>query len=331
MERIVIFSCLFLGFYLLFCQGQILERLCILLKNTQTDMDMAVRQGELENKRQLFELQKHHALWFRLERYLYYSGIRQRFPGISAEYWVSGNLTVIGLVFLITRAFLGFRTTVIIIVAFVVAEAILLQYLRSRNLRAVNENMMKLLNFLKNYNITAAEATGVFNQISRYMEEPIRTALEECCLKAQVTGAAGRALLSMEEKIEHPEFKELARNIEIGIRYGADFATLVNGSRRSMRKHLRLTQERKAMLREAAVKMLLLMAMSPAVLLTVAHLSNLSLKKIFLSLGEMSLSLREMFLSLWELIWGTIVGRTGLAALGVIFLLFWVQFQKVYS
>lgn len=282
MERIVIFSCLFLGFYLLFYQGQILERLCILLKNTQTDMDMAARQRRLENKRHLLELQKYHTLWFQLERYLYYSGIRQRFPGISAESWMFGNLAVTGLVFLTAKALLSLRTTVIITVVFMVAEAILLRYLRLRNLRAVNRNMMKLLNFLKNYNITAAEATGVFNQISRYMEEPIRTALEECCLKTQVTGDAGRALLSMEEKIEHPEFKELARNIEISIRYCADFTTLVNSSRRSMREYLRYTQERKDMLREAAVKMFLLMAISPA-------------------------------------------------ALGVIFLLFWVQLQRVYS
>ena len=331
MVRAVIFSCLFLGFYLLFLQGQILERLCILLKNTQADTDMAARQRRLENKRQLWELQEHHALWFRLERYLYYSGIRQRFSGISVQFWVSGNLAVTGFVFVIAKFFLCLRTTVIIIAVFIAAEAILLQYLRLRNLRAVNDNLMKLLNFLKNYSITAAEVTGVFNQVGRYMEEPIRTVLEECYLKARVTGDAGRALLLMEEKIEHPEFKELVRNIEISIQYCADFTTLVNSSRRNMREHMRLTQVRKAMLREAVVKLLLLMAMSLAMLLTAAHAINLSSREMLLSLREMPVFLKETSLALRELVRGTIAGKVGPAALGMIFLLFWVQLQKVYS
>lgn len=324
MVRIVIFSCLFLGFYLFFLQGQILEWLCIILKKTQADMDMAARQRRLENKRQLLELQRHHTLWFGLEQCLHYSGIRQRFPSMSAEFWIFGNLTVIGLVFLIATFFGGIRTTVIIIAIFMVAEVILLRYLRLRNLRAVNENLIKLLHFLKNYNITAEEVTGVFNQVSRYMEEPIGTTLEECYLKAQVTGDVETALLSMEEKIEHPKFKELARNIEISTRYCADFTTLINCSWQNMREYLRTTQERKTMLRKAVVNLLLLMAMSLTVLWAVARQINLSLR-------EMPLSLREMSLSLWELIWGTTVGRAGLAALGVIFLLFWLQFQRVYS
>lgn len=317
MVRIVIFSCLFLGFYLFFYQGQILEWLCIILKRTQVDVDLAARQRRLENKRQLLELQKHHTLWFGLERCLYYSGIRQRFPSISTSVWMFGNLTGMGLIFLIVTFFWGIRTTVIIIAIFMVAESILLRYLRLRNLCAVSEDLIKLLNFLKNYSITAAEVTGVFNQISRYMEEPLRTVLEECYLKAQVTGNVGTALLSMEEKIEHPKFKELARNIEISTRYCADFTALVSCSRRSMREYLWIVQERKTMLREAVVNLLLLIAMSLAVLLAVAYLSNLSL--------------REMSLSLWGLIWGNIVGRVSLAALGVIFLLFWVQSERIYK
>ena len=310
MIRIVIFSCLFLGFYLLFYQGQILKWISVFLKKTQADMDLAARQRGLENKRQLLELQEHHTLWFRLERWLYYSGIKQRFPGISAEFWVFGNLAVMGTVFVFATAFLGIRAMLIIMAIIMAAEVILLRYLRSRNLRAVNENLIKLLNFLGNYSITAAEVTGVFDQVSRYMEEPIKTALEECYMEAQVTGDAGMALVTMGEKIEHPKFKELARNIEISIRYCADFTALVNSSRRSMREHLRITQERKGMLREAMVNMLLLMAMSLAVLLTVARLINLSFG---------------------QLVWGTIVGRVGLAALGVIFLLFWIQLQRIHS
>lgn len=306
----IIFSCLLGGFYLLFYQGRILGRISRMLRKTRTDIDLAARQRGLENRRQLMELQENHSLWFRLERLLYYSGIRQRFPGISAENWVAGSVAVTGGVFLIALIFGDIRTAVCASAAMMAAEAAVLRYLRTRNLRAVNDELMKLLDFLGNYSITAAEVTSTLDQVSRYMEEPVKTALEECYLEAQVTGDTGIALLSMADKVEHPKFQELARNMEISVRYCADFTALVSSSRRSMREHLRITQERKAMLREAIVNMALLLAMSLAVLLTVGHLINLSFR---------------------ELVWGTIPGRVGLGALGVIFLLFWAQLQRVHS
>lgn len=310
MLKIVIFCCLSGGFYLLFYQGRILAWISGILKKTQADMDLAARQRGLENRRQLMELQENHSLWFRLERMLYYSGIRQRFPAVSVEMWVAGELVVTGMLFLGCLAFGGVRAALLITCALTAAEALLFRYLRAMNLRRVNENLIKLLDFLGNYSITVAEVTGTLDQVSRYMEEPIKTALEECYMEAQVTGDTGTALLSMADKVEHPKFQELARNMEISVRYCADLTALVSSSRRSMREHLRIAQERKAMLREAIVNMVLLLVMSMAVLLTVGHLINLSFQ---------------------ELVWGTIPGRIGLGALGVIFLLFWIQLQRVHS
>lgn len=310
MLKAVIFSCLSGGFYLLFYQGRILAWIRDILKKTQTDMDLAARQRGLENRKQLMELQENHSLWFRLERLLYYSGIRQRFPAVSVEIWVVGELTVTGMIFLVCLAFGGMKAALFITGTVLAAEAVTLRYLRARNLRRVNDNLIKLLDFLGNYSITAAEVTGTLDQVSRYMEEPIRTTLEECYMEAQVTGDTGTALLSMADKVEHPKFQELARNMEISVRYCADFTALVSSSRRSMREHLRIAQERKEMLREAVVSMALLLAMSMVVLLTVGHLISLSFR---------------------DLVWGTVPGRIGLGALGVIFLLFWVQLQRVHS
>ena len=310
MLKALIFICLFLGFYLLFYQGRVLAWFSRILKKTQKDMDLAARRRGLENRKQLMELQENHSLWFRWERLLYYSGIRQRFPSISAEIWVAASVTVTGLLFLAAMAFGGIGTALLTVAAVMAAEWVTLRYLRARNLRRVNDNLLKLLDFLGNYSITAAEITGILDQVSRYMEEPVKTALEECYMEAQVTGDAGTALLSMAEKVEHPKFQELARNMEISIRYCADFTALVNSSRRSLREHLRIAQERKAMLREAVVNMALLLVMSMAVLLAVGHLISLSFR---------------------ELVWGTIPGRIGLGALGAIFLLFWLQLQKIHS
>lgn len=82
------------------------------------------------------------------------------------------------------------------------------------------------------------------------------------------------ALLSMAERVEHPKFKELARNMEVSVRYCADFSALVNGSRRSLREYLRVAQERRSMLREGAVNLALLAGMSAVVLLIVGRFTG---------------------------------------------------------
>ena len=96
MLKAVIFICLWSGFSLLYYQHKILEHTANILKKTRADMDSAARQRGLENRKRLLELQRKHSFWFRLERLLYYSGIRQRFPEVTAEIWVAGDLAFIG-------------------------------------------------------------------------------------------------------------------------------------------------------------------------------------------------------------------------------------------
>jgi len=304
-----IFCFLLTGFFLLFRRVRILETASLFLKRTQKGMDMAARQRGLEERRQLLELQEKHSFWNRLERQLNYSGLKRRFPSMTVESWLAGNLAVTAVIFLLLAVLSHILTALAAVLAMWLTEKAVLKFLRLSNLRAVNEDLMKLLDFLGNYSITAGEVTGVFQQISRYMREPVKTALEQCSFEAQVTGDAGIALLSMAEKVEHPQFQELARNLEISIRYCADLKALVNSSRRSMREHLRIAQERKGMLREAVVNMALLLAMSSVVLFTVGHLIGVSV---------------------YSLLWETVPGRLGLAVLGMIFLMFWGQMQKVH-
>lgn len=307
---IFIFLTLFVSLLLLFHEISILQQFSALLKRTRADMDAASRQRTLAGRKQLMELQKKHTVLFSLERQLQYSGLKLRFPKITVEWWIAGNAGTMAGVFLLLLLFLGPWYAVAGVVFLAVGEGLLLRILRAVNLRRVNNNLMKLLDFLGNYSISSTEATSVFSQVARYMEEPLRSALDICCYEAQTTGDAGLALLSMAERIEHPKFKELARNMEVSIRYCADFSALVNSSRRSMREYLRVSQERRGMLREAAVNMILLLGMSVIVLITVGHLTDRTL---------------------WELLWGTLPGKAGCGILLGIFGFFGGQLHRAQS
>ena len=88
--------------------------------------------------------------------------------------------------------------------------------------------------------------------------------------------------------------------MEVSIRYCADFKILVDTSRRSVREYLRMGEDRKGMLREAVINMLMLIAMSVFALFTVDGLVDRSV---------------------WEVLFFTIPGKVALGMVGVILVL----------
>ncbi|MBR1853944.1 MAG: type II secretion system F family protein [Lachnospiraceae bacterium] len=296
---IVQFLLVFTGLFLLFSRIRWLEILHDMLQRGREGMDEAARRRLLENRRQLVSLQKEHSLWYRLEQELNYSGWKRRLPYLTAEMWLAGNIVLGVLLFLILTFVFGWWKGLFGIGIAYGMEYLILCFCKAKAFRSVNTNLIKFLDFLGNYSITAGELTGIFKQISKYLDEPLRTALDECSNEAQTTGDGSLALLVMAEKIEHPKFKELTRNMEISIRYSADFTALVNSSRKNMREYMRTAEERKSLIREAAINMLLLLAMSVVTLFVVDGLIEASV---------------------WTLLWKTWPGR--IASGAVLFILF---------
>ena len=304
---VFLFILLFCMFLLLFYEIRLRRYFRELFLRTRADLDASWRQRTLDGRKRLLELNQENTPLVSVERMIQYSGLNIYLPGLTAEWWIAGNAVALTLIFLAVIMILGLLPSIALTALIAGAEVLLVRLLRLRNLRRVGANLLKFLDFLGNYSVTAAEATGVFNQVSRYMDEPLRSALDACFYEAQTTGDAGMALLSMAEKIEHPKFKELARNMEISIRYCADFSAMVSSSRRSIREYMRVSGERRGMLREAAVNMILLLGMSAVVLSVVGFLTEVSL---------------------WEMMTGTLPGRVGMVILLAVFAAFAGQLHK---
>lgn len=272
--RVLILVLLFAGFFLLFREMGTLKYIADALKKTRSGMNAASRQRSLADRQNLLSMQEKHSRWYSMEQQLQYCGLKNRFPGITAEWWLLGNFGAASILFTAVSSVGGAGPAAAVLLGCAAAERLLLRRLRKTNFRRTEENLTKLLDFLGNYSITSGEITGIFGQISRYMEEPVKSALDACCYEAATTGDVGMALLAMAERIEHPKFKELARNMEVSVRYCADFSVLVNSSRRSLREYLRVAQERRGMLREGAINLALLAGMSIIVLLIVGSFTE---------------------------------------------------------
>lgn len=307
--KVMIFLLLFVGFMLLFSAGNISGAISVSLQKTGREMEEVARKRELEERRQMLSGQEKGGFLTAVERELYYTGLKLHFPKLTAELFMAGNLVVAAVLFVTASVFGGIVGGVCSISVWGAAEYLLLSQLKGRNLKSVSENLMKLLDFLGNYSVTSGEVAGILYQVSRYMEDPLKSVLEACYYEAQVTGDAQGALLQMARKVEHPKFKELVGNMEISLRYCADFSALVSGSRRSMLEYLRSAGERKGMLREALISMGLLLGMSFIILLAVGSLVQMSPV---------------------QLLTGTFPGKAGIVVLVVIGFLFAGQLRRVH-
>ena len=298
---------LFTGFLLLFRRIRLLAAARELLRRTREGMDRAAQLRALEKRHQLQGWKRQNGLLQRLEEFLCYSGLYRRIPGCTAERWIAANLVLLAAGWLAVQAVTGsFWMALAVMGGLLGVEYLVLNTLRYREMQSVNDNLLKCLNFLGNYSLTAGELTGILGQVSRYLDEPLRGVMEECAYEAQTTGDPSLALLGMAERVEHPKFRELARNLEVSIRYMADLTAMVESSRRSVREYLRMEEERKGMLREAVVNMSLLAALSLFSLLTVDRLIDVSIWQVLgqtlpgrlalgICLGILLLFLRKLY------------------------------------
>lgn len=298
-----------LTFFLLFFWLASERVLRQLFHRTADTLDNASRRRMHEKRANLRLMSKHDGYFHRIEQRLVYSGLSVRWPWLTPEIWILFQLLAsaagyFGTVVVLRNWLYGIACMIILQILRVLME----NFMMSRNYRMVNENLLRFLDFLGNYSVTAGEVTGVLGQISRYMDEPLKSVLDTCCYEAQMTGDTGLALLSMAEKIEHPQFKELIRNLEFSLRYSADFTVFVGNSRRAVRDYMKSRQERKSMVKEALINMLILFGMSLIVLAAVEKLVGTSIR---------------------SLMFNSIPGRISLGMIAGIFLLFVLQVRKL--
>lgn len=307
--RVILLFCLATGFFFLFVWLAKESILRNVVRRTYESMDAAARRRVQENRKLRSLLEEKRGALYRVEEDLIYSGLAGRLRFLTPELSIVGNLALSAVAYFLVLVLTGsWLAGGVGILGFEALVFLVISYLKSRNYRRVNDNLMKFLDFLGNYSITAGEVTGIFNQISKYLDEPLRSVLDECYYEAQTCGDTGLALLTMARKIEHPKFKELVRNIEISARYAADFTALVTNSRRAVREHMRTRQERKSMVNEAMINMLILGAMAVFILMMVGQLINASI---------------------WDILLHTLPGRACMAVIVIIFMLMYRQIRHL--
>lgn len=268
-KLILIFGFLFAGIVLLFKKCETVNYIRKAYLRMKSKVIAHDRKTGLEQRKQIFEFERKKSFWLMLERELDYSGLKRRYTNVSgAKYLIFNLIIMLGAIvagWMLKHPTVGIGMGV----GWVALQLLILRIGKASNLKKVSDDLPKFLDFLGNYSISAGEIISIFSQISGYLNNPLRTVMEECVAESRVSGNSGAALLAMAEKIEHPQFKQIIRNVELTARYSADFKSLVADSRRSLREYLSQVRERKGIVREAMINMILLLIMSVVVLMMV--------------------------------------------------------------
>ncbi len=273
-------------------------------------LDERARKNDLKRREGLRLRLNKETLPGRIDRALVYSMIKRRFPSLTAEKFTALTVLACAFILICVGSLCGPVYGIGAVLAFLVILYITIRCLEISALKMTGEDLPKLLDLLGSFATSGSISSGIFGQISIYMNEPLRSAFDECSAECRMSGDVSMAMLSLADKIEHPQFKQLIRNMEIMSRHSEDITGLVAKTRRSLRDYLRESSQRKTMLRESAINMFLLIVMSFVVLAITTSLSETALTPVLT---------------------GTLPGRMTLIVMAGVSLMYFKQAAELYK
>lgn len=200
---------------------------------------------------------KRHLL-YKIDLLITYSNIQRRFPYINGELFFLCSIFFSALggleVWILTELwFGGVASAILIFISFF----LILNILSGINYKKTERTLLSFVDLLENYSRSSDDIAYILSQVASYVEEPIRTAIEESyddCIRIGIS----QALNKLQQKIEHEKFKDIIRNIEISSRYEANYSEVIIGNRDLLKEYLSTRQKRKTILNNGRREVLIL-------------------------------------------------------------------------
>mgnify|MGYP006329529395 FL=1 len=249
-------------------------------------------------------------LLYKLDLLVLQSNIRKYIPFASTEilivmtiilaaaaYGIVAHLTGIWIFGMLGFAGVGFLCYMV------------LYFMALSSYRKTEESLMTFINLLENYSSMEDELIAIFSRIQTFLTEPIKSAVEQCCIEAEMTGDKGRAIRNLEKRIEHEKFKELVRNLEICSRYEANYGEVIKDSRSLLREYLAAAKERKAILNNARIEIAMIIGCSGIVFWMMNDFTQAGIMSVLLGSMVGNIILAYCILMLLYAVWTVAIDR----------------------
>lgn len=217
-------------------------------------------------------------------RRLLYSGLQNRFPGLTIEIWlVLKLLTAAAVYFLSFILTQRLKDALPAMVIYIILLNAMESVLAVMNYNAVGSRLIEFLNMTSNYLETSGEITEAFGKVAKYMPEPLRSALTDCYHEARTSGDSHGALLTLADSIEHPTFKDVILNIEMSMQYSANYRDIIASCRKYVIDERQEQQERALVVYDTVTTMILLSISSVVCLFLMNKILTASIWDILMS------------------------------------------------
>ncbi len=199
------------------------------------------------------------SLFYRIDLSLAQSGLIQHFPFLNTEIFL-GIVAVSVTIALIAGLRKGFLAGIIAASVVAFLFYILIFLLTARNYQRTEKQIIRFVGMLKNYSRGSDDLLTILKSVAVYLDEPLKTIVEECQAEAVATGDLPAAMTRMALKIEHKEMKKIIGNLEICSRRKANYAVIISRSMQQLRSYIAVQEENKRMVSGARKTILLIMA-----------------------------------------------------------------------
>lgn len=219
-------------------------------------------EADVEERLRLEEIRKAESgntddenLLLKLDRTINYSNIKKVIPFLNSTTYIF-TMSIFAAVALIVGTKLsglaiGIFCGGIVVMIYIVA----LMILADINYKRVEANVMTFINLVENYSKTNNDLISIMGKIYYYLEEPLKSQVEECYYLGQRTGDVDLALDTLQRNVQHGKFKEIIRNLIICSHYEANYEDVVEDSRDMLLTYLAGKRERAEMARNARIEL----------------------------------------------------------------------------
>lgn len=225
-------------------------------EKTEADVEERLRLEQMQ-KAERGNVDKENIL-LKLDKTINYSNIKKYIPFLNSNIYIFTMVLFASIGLIIGSELVDFILGLALAGIIVLLYIIILLLMANRSYKKVEENVVTFMNLVENYAKTNNDLISIMGKIYYYLDDPLKTHVQECYLLGLRTGDSDMALEKLQNSVQHKKFQEIIRNLIICSHYEANYEEVIEDSRAMLMEYLAGKRERAAMARNARIELVML-------------------------------------------------------------------------
>jgi len=189
-----------------------------------------------------------------------YSGLQDKFPLLTTELFLVGEIVVLAAAFLSASVLSGSILKGAAVTALLVfGMELYFNGHRQRCYNRVEDELLPFINSIDAYAASTDDIISIFEKSLPVLNGPLKDAVYKAVEQSKRTGNCSEVLRNLEDSIEHPFFKKLIRNLEISSRNNANYREITAQCRKLLSEQLDNSKKLAQIYREAKIRLAIIM------------------------------------------------------------------------